>query len=83
MHPGASTYAGLKAVTRLTVDVIVDNETDGISSPCACCIGPSPVSPGAAPEESSAPACSYTSEFSRIVATTGQLDFNRSCYAGT
>ena len=82
MHPGTAIFAGLQAVDKLTVDVIVDNETDGISSPCACCVGPSPVAGGAAPEDASVPACSYTSEFSRIVATTGQLDFNRSCYAG-
>lgn len=77
MHTGASVYAGLKAVDKLTLAVIVDNETDGISSPCACCSTPL----AAAAPEADAPACTYLSEFSRIGAG-GEIDFRRSCYAG-
>ena len=80
MHPGASIYAGLQAVEKLTLAIIVDNETDGISSPCACCATPAPSSAGTAPE-AGAPACSYLSEFTRIAAG-GELNFDRSCYAG-
>ncbi|GIL75249.1 hypothetical protein Vretimale_7908 [Volvox reticuliferus] len=30
-------WSQLRAVERLTVTVVVDNETDGLSAPCACC----------------------------------------------
>ena len=80
MHSGAAIYAGITAVDKLTLAVIVDNETDGISSPCACCSTPAPGSSGAAPA-AEPPACSYVSEFSRIGAS-GEVDFRRSCYAG-
>ena len=81
MHPGASVYAGLRAVDKLTLAIIVDNETDGISSPCACCAAPAPASAGTTAPGAGAPACSYLSEFTRI-AKGGELNFDRSCYAG-
>ena len=81
MHPGASIYAGLKAVDKLTLAVIVDNETDGISSPCACCAAPPPAPAGTTAPAAGAPACSYLSEFTRI-AKAGELNIDNSCYAG-
>lgn len=53
----ASAWSGLVEVDRLTVLVVVDNETDGISSPCMAC---DPSRPGWSGAEA------YRSEFSAL-----------------
>ncbi|EFJ49653.1 hypothetical protein VOLCADRAFT_89597 [Volvox carteri f. nagariensis] len=70
-------WSQLRAVERLTVTVIVDNETDGLSSPCACC------DPSLDPSTSTP----YQSEFTWAVhqVTGGRwpsLDFRHSLQAG-
>ncbi|GLC35622.1 hypothetical protein PLESTB_000187100 [Pleodorina starrii] len=70
-------WSQLCAVERLTVTVIVDNETDGLSSPCACCD----------PFLDSSTSTPYQSEFTWGVhqVASGRwpsLDFRRSLLAG-
>lgn len=78
MSGAKAVWQSLVAVDKLTVQVIVDNETDSISSPCCCC---APAQSGA--EDTLQPVCKYTSEMMRVGSNGGLVDFNQMCYAGT
>lgn len=69
-------FSKLRALDKLPVRVIVDNETDGISSPCDAC--------KTVPSDGTVPisCCSYISEFSKALVRDGSLDFDRICTAG-
>lgn len=70
----------LVQLDSLQVTVIVDNETDGLSPPCACC---DPSSSAAAADR----AAKYTSEISHLASEVKGggadcLDFSSICFAG-
>lgn len=65
-------FSKLRALDKLTVRVVVDDETDGISSPCDAC----------KTVPSDATCCSYISEFSKALMLADGLEFDRICTAG-
>lgn len=68
----------LVKLDKLSITVVVDNQTDGLSTPCGCC------DPSAAAADRAA---KYTSEVSRLVSEVKGgsrecVDFSGICFAG-
>mmetsp|Transcript_38166 Transcript_38166/g.85075 ORF Transcript_38166/g.85075 Transcript_38166/m.85075 type:complete len:371 (+) Transcript_38166:64-1176(+) len=71
-------FQGLKEVDRLTIINIVDNETDGLSTPCSCCDPRQPGWTGVTSYESE-----FTSMMKDVVSgRTQEMNIQRSLHAG-
>jgi len=70
---------GLNELTRLTIYNIVDNESDGISSPCPC-VKPIRGITRASKTKDKRP-CVYTQEFASLIQRDGELNMEKMCNA--